>query len=357
MCAWDATKPAASGYLVSADIRANWAAVEDQHLGRNLLGDPDFSIWAAGTSGDIPSWWNLSGQTSGGNISRFTSTTAITVPGANSAVKLTYDSTLELYQNVISTGDITTSIKSLFDGQSIAAGAYIYTDSADTKLVMHGPSSDVVSSAVPASTWTWMSNTLQLVSSTVTRVGMGVKINATGDAYIACPTLVLGPIPPDYYIPSPPVIGTVGTVLAGDPLALTTDGDGAFVYSHQLPFRVERVDMRALTGCTTANLIIDCQHDTGTSWPSIYSATSNTTKPQLTSVGSGVDKSDGAAPDGSYWLRCFAADTSGTSPANSTVNLKVIQAPGTGGKNPTIKIRALTYAPPLTPLRAQGAYK
>ena len=40
MCAWDAAKPAASAYFVSGDIRANWAAVADQALGRNLLGDP-----------------------------------------------------------------------------------------------------------------------------------------------------------------------------------------------------------------------------------------------------------------------------------------------------------------------------
>jgi hypothetical protein len=119
--AWDANKPAASAYFVSADMRANWAAIADQALGVNLLGDPETLIWGAGTSGNAPSWYTLAGQTSDGNIARFVSTTAITVPGSNSAVNLNYSSAaIELFQNVISTGDMTTSIKAALDGQAIS---------------------------------------------------------------------------------------------------------------------------------------------------------------------------------------------------------------------------------------------
>jgi hypothetical protein len=187
------------------------------------------------------------------------------------------------------------------------------------------------------------------------RLGIGVRVNAAGATYVSEPTFVLGPIPPDYFVPGVVTRGTIGTTLTGDPISLTTDGDTAWNTSIGLPWKVERVDFRALTAVTTANMILDVQHDTGTSWPSIFSATSNTTKPQLSATSS--VKSDSATPDGAYWLRCFAADDTGLSPANSTVGISCIQVAGTGGKNPNVKIRALSYQPPLQSLRAVGNYK
>jgi hypothetical protein len=353
--AWDASKPAASAYLVSADMRSNWAAIADQALGRNLLGDPEFLIWGAGTSGNVPSWWNLSGQTSDGNIARQQSTTTITIPGSNNAVSLTYDSVLVLYQNVLSTGDMTTSIKKALDGQTISAGVWVNTASADCKLVMQGPSSNVLTSAIATGAWTWVTKSLTLASSTMVRVGMGVRVNASGATYVSSPALVLGPIPPDFHIPGAVVRGTIATTLSGDPVGLTTDADGAWNYSHNLPFLVERVDIRALTAVTTANLIIDARHDTGTSWVSMYSATSDTSKPQLSATSS--VKANGSTPDGTYTYRCFEADNTGAAPANSTVNIVVQQVAGTGGKNPVVKLRALSFAPPLQGWRAVGNYK
>lgn len=354
--AWNKDKPEASAYLVSADIRANWAALADQALGRNLLGDPDYHIWAAGTSGNAPSWWNISGQTSGGNIARYVSTTSITVPGSNSAVNLNYSSAaLELFQNVLSTGDITTSIKATMDGQAISAGVWVHTASADCKLVMHGPSSNVLSSAIGTGSWVWVTKTLTFASSTITRAGMGVRVNSAGATYVSQPTLVLGPIPPNYPMPGVVVRGDVGTVISGDPVALTTDAEGQFVFSHHLPFKVERVDIRAITAVTTANMIIDCQHNSGTSYASIFSATSNTTKPQLSATCS--VRSNGAEPDGAYRWRCFAADADGKTDTDAEMNFDVIQVAGTGGKNPTVIARCLSYQPPLQAWRSVGNYK
>ena len=359
--AWNQAKPANSDYLVSADVRANFAAVADQALGRNLLGDPDFLIWAIGTCGHAPSWWNIAGQTSAGNIRMVQSTTALTLPaGTNRAPKLTYAATLTLFQNVLSTGDMTTSIKRTLGRQSVSAGAMIYTTSNNCKLLLHGPSSEWLSSSVPASAWTWMTRTGILTTSTVTRLGMGVKLAAAGVAYLCQPTLVIGPIPPDQFIPAAVARGTLGTQLSGNPIAVTTDFDGAWNYSHQLPFIVERVDVRALTAATTANMIIDVQHQIGTgaattSWKTIFSATSATSRPQLSKSCS--IKVDSATPDGAYRLRCFAADVNGVSSSNSTVNIKLTQACGAGGKNPIVKIRALTYQPPLQSWRAVGNYK
>jgi len=353
--AWDATKPAASAYLVSADLRANWAAIADQALGRNLLGDPEFLIWGAGTSGNAPSWWNISGQTSSDNIARYVATTSITPP-SGMAVNLNYASgTLELYQNALSTGDMTTSLKARFAGQAISAGVWVYTASADCKLVMHGPTSNVLSDAIGTGAWTWVTKSLILASSTMTRLGMGVRVNSAGATYVSEPTLVLGPIPPDYPIPGSPVRSAVGTTLSGDPAGLTTDYDGAWTFTHALPFKVERVDIRALTAVTTDNLIVDAQHDNGTSWVSMFSLTSSITKPQLSATSS--VKANGAVPDGSYWSRCFEADSDGSGGADTTLSVRVEQVSGTGGKNPNVICRVLSYQPPLQDLRAVGNYK
>jgi len=46
---WDATKPATSTALVSADIRNNWTALSQTVGTTNLLADPTFLIWPAGT--------------------------------------------------------------------------------------------------------------------------------------------------------------------------------------------------------------------------------------------------------------------------------------------------------------------
>jgi hypothetical protein len=341
--AWDASKPDASAYLVSADIRSNWAALADQALGRNLLGDPEYLIWGAGTSGNVPSWWNLSGQTSDGNIARFQSTTTITVPGSNSAVNLNYSSAaLEIYQNALSTGDMTTSIKKMFDGQTISAGVWVYTNSADCKLVLHGPSSNVVSSAIGTGSLTWVTKSLTLASSTMVRLGMGVRVNASGATYVSQPTLVLGPIPPDYYIPGVITKGQIGFQLSGSPV--TTGAEKART-RNLYPWRINAVDINALSATAGSDFRIKLTKFfvEGSCWVEIYSG--STTYPSLP-TGQTADRSQ---PNGSYFARCFT-------PAE-TLRVGVDNSSTSGGSNPTVVVYALSYNPPLSSLRTGLSYR
>jgi hypothetical protein len=347
--AWDATKPAASGYLVSADIRSNWAAIADQAMGRNLLGDPEFLIWGSGTSGNAPSWWNLTGQTSDGNIKRVdgTTTDGKSKLMGKSGVKLTYDSALTLYQNVLSTADITTSVKAPFDGQAVSAAGWVFSGSNDCKLQLNGPASTVLSSAVPASTWTWLTRTLELNSSTMTRLGMGIRLNAAGSACFTCPTLVLGPIAPDYFIPgesrySDTVIGLAYTT------SIPGKGGNLIRYRPTKPIRVEGFGVDCMSALSCAyHLGLDKYN--GTSWIENYTCSARAI------VGPTPPQYEGSSFDGAYHARCIEGVHGMTSglqqDGNRILGVNTAKNSATGARM-MFYIRYLTYEPPLQTWRA-----
>lgn len=334
--AWDQTKPAASAYVVSADLRSNFAAIADQALGKNLLGDPEQIIWAEGITASAPTWWNATPAAA--QFARFsTSSTSIKVPGGKGATKLTYSaSTLTLHQNVLSTGDMSTSIRKSLIGQSISAGAWVYTNSADCKLILQGPSSNVLSSTVTTGSWQWWTQTLTLTTKFV-RLGMGIRLNAAGFAYIASPTLVLGPIPPDYSIPGESrrkeltITVPSTTPITGNKIA----------WRPTYPCRIDGIAVSAVT-VPTCNVIFDFDKYNGTSYVRVIA----------TGMAINTGAHNEARADGAYDQRCLTRPASAADLTNTLFRLSISKASASGPTNPTFRIAYTTYDPPLQPLRA-----
>jgi hypothetical protein len=336
--AWDASQPATSSLFSSSPLRANFAAIQDQVLGKNLLGDPDFVIWAAGTSGNTPTWWNSTLSTSA-TIGRQTATTSITPPGFGNAVKITYSAgTEKLYQNALSTGDMTTSIKAALDGQSLSGAAHIYTTSTDCRLVLHAASSDVVSSHIQSGSWQKITKNLTVASSTLERLGMGVEISATGNTYISNPVLVLGPIPADFFSPC----ATYGEYVL-QPSANPPSAGAVVRVRPRLPIRLENTTITTLNAPSCA-LSFTVRHYTGSCWMEAY-----TTSARLSMTGA----YESATPNNNlYRAYCWDSPSSAEGTADCLLDVFVTKAPASGGKDPVIQLQYTTYDPPLHAWRA-----
>jgi hypothetical protein len=348
--AWDSSKPPASGYLQSAELRANWSAIETQALGTNLFGDPDFGIWAAGSTSNPPSWWN---RTTGCAVGGATQTTEATSSGSRRGrggilmAKMTYQSAKgRLYQNVLSSGDMpSTSHVAMglrkITNNAVSIGAWVYTNSNDCKLMLSDGGTTSLSSAITAGSWQWWTHTMALTTAMAMLRG-GVQINASGYAYVGFPTMVLGPIPPKAPIPCPVSRGTIGIQLAGDPVARTTSPNGIFEYRHNLPWRVDRVDVSCLSAISSGTFTLTIKHYDGTSRREMFTTSA---RPQAAAA-------HFSGTPNKFRDRCFDATTGAADLTDSLMSLFVASTNGHGGgKNPTIMIRTVTYQPPLISLR------
>jgi hypothetical protein len=330
----------------------------------NLFGDPDFNIWAR-KDGSPPTWWNRSATTL--NVARATSVIGATSQAEKShsgkfLTKLSHGgATGRFYQNVLSTGDAVFSDNKhlLFTdaGQSASMGAWIYTNSNDCKLYINLGTCAVLSSACATNVWTWKTITATITSDAVS-LGGGVQLDAAGSAYVACPTLVLGPIPPKNFIPCPVSRGTIGTQLSGSPPPQSTSilggSDGKFRYSHNLPWMVTDVDAEALSAASTSNGWTFSLLNWGSSVREMFTTSNRPSIPAATWRFSGATfKSDSTA----LHTRCFEPRMTSTFKYNLLELIVASSVVGAGCKNPTITIRTLTYQPPLLSWRTSRNYK
>ena len=327
---WESDVPASGTQGQAPEIRAQFSAIEDQGLGRNFLGDPDFKIWADGDDA-TPSWWRTSGA--GIVIARETSV----VKGDVSAFKMTYGSaTAWLTQELISDGEKTQAIEDALLGAAFSCGVGIYTSSSDCKVVLGEVATGEYTAAISSGSWQWVKHTLPITAA-MDRLWFGVRLNSAGYVIVALPTVVMGPIAPDFYIPGEARPMALGGQSIGEP-----PETGEIVrLTYKNPFIIDYVRIEAASNATGQALIADVNQVSN----SMFS-----TRPEVAVDAAG----GGATPDGTYAYRCFdSVHGSGA----KILTLNIDQAPTGGGKNPSVVAYGITYAPPLQAWRAYNSYK
>lgn len=322
--AWDRTEPSDSSYLQSADLRAAWEALDESLHGVNLLADPSYLIWPSGDAAD-PAHWTSSGT--GVTVGR---EVTIRKVGTTSA-QITYGSaTAYLDQDILPTADYDDG----FDGKDFSAGCWVYTDSSDCKIgIEDGVLTTGYSDAHTGnSTWEWLTCT-HTQDSSASKIVFRQRLSAAGDAYYSWPTVVKGSIPPQEPFWPRVIRGAMSPLLSGDPL-----GTGTELWANTLsrPFIVEDVQIECISVTGGQAMILDVNQWNGSAWVSMF-----TTKPQ---VANGA-RSGGAQPDTTYQYRCFTGGF-GTSNTFARIGIDCDQAAASGGKNPTVNIRALQFQRP-----------
>jgi hypothetical protein len=225
--AWDADKPAASSLLSSAELRSNWAALETSLMAANWVADPNFYIWSVETANGAasqtvpPDHWALSGT--GAVVQRcgtgLTDTTDLM--GDGWVTKLSYGSATAYLNQALVAGTIPTWLQ----GQRMSFAINVKgSGSSVARAYMYDNDTGYTYSNYNTGTSTeWLSGT-HTVGAGTTGLGFGVELGS-GSCHIQGGTVILGDIPPIYFIPARAVIGcasqyTVGTLAAGFPANL-----------------------------------------------------------------------------------------------------------------------------------------
>jgi hypothetical protein len=286
--AWDATKPATGSALNSAEIRANWTALQ-QNVGTvNLIADPTFLIWAGGDT-VAPTHWVVSGT--GDTMARAGTGLADTNRKVGDfCFKHTSGSdTAVIDQKIVPTGASFTRANFLI-GQTVSAGAWVRTATASAVRISIYDGNAVTYSSfhTGGSTWQWLTVTATMGAS-ATLLDFRMETNATGVvSYLSGPTVVLGPIPPAYFQPAPAAYGSFQWFIAG----AQTTGTFKAVWNPMRPGIVMSTTIHLITAPTGSSFIVDVNKT---------NATMYTTKPTIAISGF----SDTKVPDGTYANRCF----------------------------------------------------
>jgi len=222
--AFNAALPAASTVLSSAELRANWAAIQTSMGGRNMVADPGFYIWPAETANGAasqtvpPAHWVLSGT--GATVQRCGAglTDTNTYGSEGWATELTYSSaTAYLEQNLLDG-----TIPTIFTGLSVALGAAVKCSTGSAaRIFTHDSATGYTYSSYHSGggAWEWLSIVGEIGAST-TGVKVGLEL-ASSSAHVQGMTGLLGDIIPLYPIPCEVQIGTYGALEGGAPTSAT----------------------------------------------------------------------------------------------------------------------------------------
>lgn len=328
--AWDPAKPPTSGALVSADIRNNWTAIGQTTATGNVLADNTFLIWPAGDAA-APAHYTLSGA--GAAVARTgTGLGDTTRKWGPYAAKITAGggATGQLSQRVLTT----TSYDDGFDGREISAGAWVFSSSAGVAGISLSDGAGSTSSAsAGAGAWTWLTVT-RTIDAAATNITWNFNVNASNNAYVSAPTVIMGPVIPQYPQHSPSHIESRSYFVAGN---CATDTD-VVRFSFPRPVLVRDVQLHVGTAPTTQALIVDVETFDGAAFQTMFS-----TRPQIAAAaGNG-----GAAPDGTYRYRGATA-VHGTTTTNGMMRFAIDQCgSGTVGADLSVQIRYLTFDRPL----------
>lgn len=329
LAAWDPTKPATNSALVSADLRNNWTAIGQSQGAVNLLADSTFLIWAAGDAA-APSYYVLGGA--GATVARSGTGLGDTTRkvGAYAAKVTAAAASAYLQQSVLTSS----SYDDGMDGREWSVGAWVYCASASSgRIALYDGVNTSNSSYATAATWTWLTAT-QTVDGAATVLTFSFEVATTKTCYLSAPTVILGPVKPEYAQPSQPQMETLTFFFPGN-CATSTDKTW---FSLERPAILREVQLHAVTAPTTQAIIADVEVYNGTSWNSAY-----TTRPQIAATAT----SGSAAPDATYRYRTFAA-MHGTTTTDARGRLQVDQCgSGTVGADLTVHLRFLTFARPL----------
>jgi hypothetical protein len=331
--AWDKTKPPTSTALVSADHRANWAAVETAVGGVNLLADPTFLIWAAGDA-LAPTHWVLSGAgaaiaragTGLGDTSRKVGAFTAKVTAGGGAVAI-------LEQNLLPTASFDTS----FQGLSVSMGAWVRATAASAARlrITDGVNTSFSAFHTGGGAYEFLTISGHSINAAATKLAGGMEVAISQVGYLSGPTFLMGQIPPAAFMPAPVVYDDYTWFIAGNQAA----GANKLIIRPRRPGIVKDVQLEVATPPATQALIVDVNTWDGAAFTTMY-----TTKPQIPAAGA----FGGARPDTTYARRCFTAGIDAATPAGSIITLDIDQVGvGTVGADLAISIRYLMYARPL----------
>jgi hypothetical protein len=330
--AWDDTKPVASSLLNSAEMRANYVALQSNLAGVNLIADPYPLIWAASTV-SAPSHYTLSG----GSASIAASTSVQNAGGMSAQVTAATSAAATLQQSVLTTD----SYDDYFDSEVFSFGASVYTGSASAARIgiYDGADTSYSSYHTGSTTWEWLTGT-RTIASSATQVTFRLEVAAATHARINGITVMLGQATPKQFVPGPVSYGTIKFPWAG--AGSTTGGpnsDGTDLDRHIFarPALVKDVQLHLVNAPSTTSFIVDVNQDGN----SMFS-----TPPQ---IANGANAGS-AQPDGTYQYRCFTG-RSGSTITNAKLSYDITQVgSSTAGSYLTVHVRCLQFMRPLESL-------
>jgi len=347
--AWNAAKPTASGFLISAEHRANWTAIETALSGKNLCLDPLFRIWAGETGGDgaaaqtaAPTHYTLSGT--GATVRRCGTGLGDTTTygwGGYSCL-LTYGSqTAYLEQTMLTT--ISSSVNAAWRTRKISCVAWLKSSTASAARLRVNDGVDSTYSAYHTNSGSWETPSTIVVTHTLNAAATTLKAGlelSSGTAYIEGMVWILGEIPPTVLIPNDVVHGMLYFPVVSNAVAGTRKG----TWIPARPGIVKHTQINAATVPTGAALIVDVNTWDGSAFTSMYS-----TKPQLAISGG----HGGAAPDTTYARRCYSATHGTATQAGGLVTYDIDQIGSTiAGADLAIEVKCMQFVDPLEAWRS-----
>ena len=307
----------------------------------NLFPDPYFLIWPAGDAA-APAGATL---TQDGNSALARNTTIPFIGGMSPELKLGTTATISSKL----TYTIFSSLPSELKGKFVSLGAALRSATASLGQleIDDGGAAGAVKSAFHdgGDAWDWITFSHKLAAdatkldvSLVADIGGqgGSEVTALFDAL----TLILGPSPPTFFIPTPSAEGVLYFPVPGT-VSTATD---KFRFLAGRPFLVRNVTLRAKTAPTGSALIVDVNHWDGSTFQSMF-----TTRPQLAAAA----KNGGANPDGTYRYRCFNSQKDAESETDDLLSADIDQVGSTvAGADLEILVRVLQFQDPLAALKS-----
>jgi len=320
--AWDSEKPETSGYLISAQIRQNWVALEKTLGGMNLLADPTFLIWSAGDA-LAPDHWRLSGAGAGVSraglgladatrrVGRFCARVA--AGGAEEAV---------LRQHLLPPA----AWDNFMEGLAVSVGCWVLCPSTNTARIAIDDGTGRSNSAFHpgGGVWRWLTVS-RMVGPGATQLAVSGRLTPTGSAYFSGWTFLIGEVPPANFQPAPVGTGSVVQIAAGSLVAVSALN--GMRWSPRRPTLVLETRLR----CGGASAGLPIVVDVNKNGASMYLSRPQVNAGALTGA---------AIPDGTYASRCLGR--------GDALSIDVDQV-GTfaPGADLTVVVDALQYARPL----------
>lgn len=333
MGSWDKSKPASGGGFVSADHRANWAALAAS-IARNWSANDDFRLWSAGDT-SAPDYYSLTGAgaaiaragTGLGDTNRKMGDFCAKVTAGGGAAAT-------LQQRLLaSSGTVT---RSGMAGMDFGFGVWVKTSTATSCRIgcYDGVGTSFSGYHTGGGAWEWLSG-YRSVDASATELTLRVSGVASSVFYVSALTGLHGTVAPDYWQPCqievisidfPPYVTgncSTGTAIGGRRIPMTR------------PAIVRETMLICGTAPATQAIIVDINKN-GTT---MYS-----TRPQIAAAAT----TGSASPDSAtYSTRCLAR--------GDYLTMDVDQVgTGTTGADLTAQVRAHVYVRPQDGLVAVG---
>lgn len=338
--AFDATKPANASALNSAEIRANWTAIQRTLGAINLAPDSSFRLWPDGDTA-VPYFTTIGGA--GAAIQRCGTGLADTnrkvgdfCPRVTSGAGATAIHDIQLLP---SGGEFTRA--NFLQGLAVSGGFYVRAASAGAVRVgfFDGVGSSFSAFHPGGSVWSWLTATRVLDAGASLLVARLEVAAGTVVGYWSGPTIVFGETPPAYFQPSPTQLLAYDMKRipqAGGNVTTGTDKERILPIAAGI---VRNVQLNAKTAPASQALIVDLNNWDGSVFQTMFS-----TRPQIAAAAN----RGGAQPDSTYRWRCVKPYFGSAATASAILSADVDQVgTGTPGADLDVRVMIETMRRPL----------